>query len=151
MTHDIDNSNDLVQQSLAIALAKEGQFKKNSNLKSWLFRIVYTTWVDVIRKNKTISNYKNRFHGAQQAEAGNNLSISALNTCIDYKTMLNLLTDKQKAPFHLVCIEGYTYDETAKILGISVGTVASRVSHSRSKFNQYFSDKKKIKKLKKWS
>ncbi len=148
LTRDRDNCNDLVQQTLVIALSKASQFKDNSNLKSWLFRIVYTTWIDVTRKNRTINNYKNRVNETRPRPDGNLYDISFLNSYIDCKTLLNLLPDKQKASFYLVCIDGYTYSEAAKILGIPVGTVASQVSHSRSKFNQYFSKKNKSGKTK---
>lgn len=143
-----DNSNDLAQQSLVIALSKADQFRDNSNLKSWLFRIVYTTWIDVVRKNRTITNYKNMIHENHPNNDDNRHNISSLNTYIDCKKLLNLLDDKHKASFHLVCIEGYTYSEAAKILEIPVGTVASRVSQSRIVFNQYFSKRKKPGKIK---
>lgn len=143
-----DNSNDLLQQSLLIALAKSDQFKDNSNLKSWLFRIVYTTWIDIVRKKRTATNYKNMVHENHPAHDNNSHNISSLNTYIDCKNLLNFLSDKQKASFHLVCIEGYTYSEAAKILGVPVGTVASRVSHSRCIFNQYFLKKKRPEKTK---
>ncbi|MDA3915970.1 MAG: RNA polymerase sigma factor [Deltaproteobacteria bacterium] len=138
-----DNSNDLAQQSLVRALSKADQFKDNSNLKSWLFRIVYTTWIDITRKNKTITNYKNTIHENHPVNYDNRHNISSLNTYIDCKKMLILLADKQKASFHLVCLEGYTYSEAAKILGIPIGTVASRVTLVRRTFNQYFSKKKR--------
>ena len=143
-----DSSNDLVQQSLVIALSKANQFKDNSNLKGWLFKIVYTTWIDAIRKDRTITNYKNMIHENHPVNDDNRHNISSLNTYIDFKKLLNLLADKQKASFHLVCIEGYTYSEAAKILGVPVGTVASRVSHSRCIFNQYFLKKKRPEKTK---
>lgn len=138
-----DQSNDLAQQSLVMALSKADQFKDNSNLKSWLFRIVYTTWIDMTRKNRTITNYKNSIHESNPVNDDNRHKISSLNTYIDCKKLLNLLADKQKASFHLVCIEGYTYSEAAKILGIPVGTVASQVSLSRCRFNQYFSKERR--------
>ncbi len=148
LARDRDNANDLAQQSLAIALSKADQFRDHSNLRSWLFRIVYTTWIDVVRKDKTITNYKNMMQNTYPVDDDNRHNISRLNTYIDYKRMLNVLTDKHKASFHLVCIEGYTYSEAAEILGVPVGTVASRVSESRSRFNQYFSRRKRPGKIK---
>ena len=77
------------------------------------------------------------------ANDGSRHNILSLNTYIDYKKLFSLLTDKQKASFHLVCMEGYTYSEAAKILSVPVGTVASRGSHSRYIFNQYFEKRNK--------
>jgi RNA polymerase sigma-70 factor (ECF subfamily) len=143
LTPNKDIGNDLAQQSLTTALLKADQFKNNSNLKSWLLRIVYTTWIDITRKNKTIINYRKMVQESFPANDGNKNNISSLNTYIDFKKLLSLLTEKQKTSFHLVCIEGYTYSEAAKILGIPIGTVASRVTHSRSVFNQYFNKRNK--------
>lgn len=137
-----DNGKDLAQQALVIALSKADQFKDNTNLKNWLFRIVYTTWIDITRKNRTVTNYKNTIRENHQLNDDNRQNISSLNSYIDCKKTFNLLADKHKASFYLVCIEGYTYSEAAKILGIPVGTVASRVSLSRCRFNQYFSKQK---------
>lgn len=148
LTRNRDNSDDLVQQSFAISLSKADQFKDNSNLKSWIFRIVYTTWIDINRKNKTIINYKNMIQEDHLVNDNNTNNMTSLNTFIDYKKLLSLLAEKQKASFHLVCIEGYSYSEAGEILGIPVGTVASRVSHSRHIFNQYFLDRKSQGKIK---
>ena len=149
LTHDKDNCNDLVQQSIITAFSKADQFRGNSNLKSWIFRIVYTTWIDITRKNRTIVKYENMIQKTQLGNDRNRSTISSLNTCIDCKNLFKHLPDKQKASFHLVCVEGYTYSEAAKILGVPVGTVASRVSHIRLKFNQYFSERERSEKIKK--
>ncbi len=142
LTRDRDNGDDLAQQSFATSLSKFDQFKNNSNLKSWVFRIVYTTWIDINRKNKTITNYKKMVQDSHLINDNKGNDILSLNTCIDYKKPVSLLAEKQRASFHLVCIEGYSYSEAAAILGIPVGTVASRISHSRHKFNQYFSSRR---------
>lgn len=139
LTRDLENGDDLTQQALVISLSKHDQFKDHSKLKNWIFRIVYTTWIDINRKNKTIRNYKNMIQGNEQQNDTTQDNMRALNTCIDYKKLLGLLDEKHKACFHLICVEGYSYNEVSEILGIPVGTVASRISHSRRKFNQYFS------------
>jgi RNA polymerase sigma-70 factor (ECF subfamily) len=143
LTRNKDDCDDLTQQSLTTALSKAHRFKENSKLKSWVFKIAYTTWIDINRKNKTITNYRNM---AQENDLSNNTGNndgSSMNTIIDYKKMLSLLSEKQKASFHLVCIEGYSYHEASEVLGVPVGTIASRVLHSRSKLNQYFLTREK--------
>ncbi|MCF6249412.1 MAG: RNA polymerase sigma factor [Desulfobacula sp.] len=144
LTRNKDDCDDLAQQSLTTALSKAHRFKENSNLKSWVFRIVYTTWIDINRKKKTITNYRNMVQENYLPHNTGGNDILSINTFLDYKKMLGLLPEKQKASFHLVCIEGYSYGEASKILGVPVGTVASRVSHSRDKLNQLFLNRKKL-------
>lgn len=139
LTRSVDNGQDLAQQALAICLSKHEQFRDNLNLKSWIFRIVYTTWIDINRKNKTINNYRSMVQENSLLNDTTQNNMQDLNICIDYKKLLGLLGEKHKACFHLICIEGYSYSEAARILGIPVGTVASRIAHARRQFSQYFS------------
>jgi RNA polymerase sigma-70 factor (ECF subfamily) len=50
---------------------------------------------------------------------------------LDIRTALNALPEVHRAAIVLVVVEGYAYGEAATILGLPVGTVASRVARAR--------------------
>jgi len=45
--------------------------------------------------------------------------------------LVESLPDAQRLVVVLVCVEGFTYDETAQILDIPIGTVMSRLARAR--------------------
>ncbi|MEM8776754.1 MAG: sigma factor-like helix-turn-helix DNA-binding protein, partial [Pseudomonadota bacterium] len=53
---------------------------------------------------------------------------------------LRSLPTEQQAVIHLVSVEGYSYAETAEILGIAVGTVTSRLSRGRAAIQRFQDD-----------
>ena len=66
--------------------------------------------------------------------------------------MDNLLSQEDKEIFFLIFIEGYKYNEVAKKLKISQGTVGSKINRNLKKIKQEL-DKKNVfrsRRLKKW-
>ena len=61
--------------------------------------------------------------------------------------MDNLLSQKDKEIFFLIFIEGYKYNEVAKKLKMSQGTIGSRLNRNLKKIRQEL-DKKNVIKIK---
>ena len=51
------------------------------------------------------------------------------------------LPDVQRVIISLVAVEGYTYRETAEILGLPIGTIMSRLSRARSALAEEFDNR----------
>ena len=66
--------------------------------------------------------------------------------------MDKLLSQEDKEIFFLIFIEGYKYNEVAKKLKISQGTIGSRLNRNLKKIRQELDEKNvvKIKEFKKW-
>jgi RNA polymerase sigma-70 factor (ECF subfamily) len=51
LTHNRDRADDLVQNTLARALVKEGFWQAGANLRAWLFTIMHNEHVNIVRRD----------------------------------------------------------------------------------------------------
>jgi len=147
----------------------KSNYKEGTNILGYLKLIVKNLYIDKVRKEKrspnVISIHKNTNDGevvsfneykSQKLEKDEE-SIKdpfALNLDIAkiLKKMDSLLSQEDKEIFFLVFIEGYKYNEVAKKLKISQGTIGSRLNRNLKKIREELEKKNvvKIKEIKKW-
>ena len=135
LAKDPDKADDLVQAACERALKRLDQLAEGTRLDSWLYRIIYTRWIDKVRRHKTRSaklvllTEQNK-SGASGPDSGDHLAAA-----LDLQNALNALPAEHHAALALVCVEGYSYAEAASVLQVPAGTVASRVARARTKLN----------------
>ena len=146
----------------------KSNYKEGTNILGYLKLIVKNLYIDKVRKEKrspnVISIHKNTNDGevvnfneykSQKLEKDEE-SIKdpfALNLDIAkvLKKMDSLLSQVDKEMFFLIFIEGYKYNEVAKKLKISQGTIGSRLNRNLKKIREELEKKSvvKIKEIKK--
>ena len=146
----------------------KSNYKEGTNILGYLKLIVKNLYIDKVRKEKrspnVISIHKKTNDGevvnfneykSQKLEKDEE-SIKdpfALNLDIAkvLKKMDSLLSSEDKEIFFLVFIEGYKYNEVAKKLKISQGTIGSRLNRNLKKIREELEKKNvvKIKEIKK--
>ena len=141
LTGDQDQGDELVQQGCERALQRFSQFRDNTRIDSWLYKIIHTQWIDRLRRQKTRENHVRQ----QQSTSGQlvNLPSRRLDATIDIRQAMSTLADDHRAAISLVVIEGYTYNEAAQVLEVPAGTVASRVARARQELAQILKRGKK--------
>lgn len=129
-------ADDLVQSACARALARLDQFEPGSRLDSWMFRIMQTLWID--QKRSSFSRLT-VFDEAQVLAA---VADEAVHEAAEARDALALvrremlkLPEEQRVVLSLVAIDGRSYQETADILEIPIGTVMSRLARARKKLS----------------
>jgi RNA polymerase sigma-70 factor (ECF subfamily) len=126
------DADDLVQGACERALARARQFKPDTRLDRWLFRILHSIWLNELRARAV----RRRFHVREQhaANAREDGASRADSTLLlrEMLTMVMALPKEQRAVLLLVCCEGFTYRETADTLDIPIGTVVSRLARARN-------------------
>jgi RNA polymerase sigma factor (sigma-70 family) len=147
LTRSEADAEDLLQDALMHAYAGFATFKEGSNLKAWLFRILYNRWVSAYRSRQCrprevpvdgvteqdLADSAARLPaGPRSAEA----EVLAALPDKEIKAAMDALPDSFRTVVYLADVEGYTYAETAKILGIPHGTVMSRASRGRQRLRQ---------------
>ena len=127
----IDEADDLVQDTLERACAKWSLWQSQRSLRPWLFSIMHNLFVDQLAGSvpaQTLDEIDEPQVAAQQE-----LRLEALG-------ILRLVQDLAlplREVVLLVCVEGLTYREAAKALGIPIGTVMSRLSRARALLQQW--------------
>ncbi|WP_036601928.1 RNA polymerase sigma factor [Olivibacter sitiensis] len=132
-THDDEDANDLVQDTVLKAITYYDKFKEGTNLKGWLYTIMKNTFINNYRRFIKISSFVTKSDEISSA----NLSYSATNNrgenkfvMDDIKHALNNLSDDYYIPFTMY-FEGYKYHEIADHLEIPIGTVKTRIHVAR--------------------
>jgi len=126
-------ADDLVQDTLERAWIKFHLWRRGSDLRAWLFTIMHNVYVNQVR--------------ARSGAALATLDDEALDVAVrptqtdmlevrDIDAALSRLPDEQREVLLLVCLERLSYGETARALGIPLGTVMSRLSRARERLRQ---------------
>lgn len=122
-------ADDLVQETLLKAWAKQGQFMPGSNLKAWLATILRHQLCSEIRK------YKREVEDADGAIAARMSAPAVQEHGSDLRTVwqhIDTLPTAQREALLLVGAQGLTYEAAAEVMGCEVGTAKSRVSRARA-------------------
>jgi RNA polymerase sigma-70 factor (ECF subfamily) len=142
LTKDLDTADDLVQGACERALTRLNQLREGTRLDSWLYRIIYTQWVDKLRRRQICSEKLIVLSRETESRTVSSDSDSNFTTSLDVRTALESLPDEHRAAVMLVCIEGYGYAEAGDVLNVPAGTVASRVSRARGMMSRSLLDDK---------
>src|SRR5882757_1300579 len=144
LTRSSADAEDLLQDTLLHAYAGFGTFQANSNLKAWLFRILYNRWVSAYRSKQrrplevSVDGITERdlADGAAGVAAGPRSAEAELLDALpdnEIKAAMDALPEGFRAAVYYADVQGYTYAETAAILNIPHGTVMSRASRGRQR------------------
>lgn len=144
MTRNDADAADLLQDALLHAFAGWHTFRDGTNLRAWLFRILYNRWVSAHRAKQsrplevsidTFTEGDTAHDTALSSAAHRSAEAQVLDALVndDVKAAMAALPEGFQAVVYYADVQGYTYAETAAILDIPVGTVMSRVSRSRQR------------------
>jgi RNA polymerase sigma factor (sigma-70 family) len=141
LTNDEDDANDLVQDTYLKAFRFISSFEKGTNAKAWLFRILKNSFINDYRRkskepNKVDYQEIEAVYDSEEAAGTDQTSDLRVETVQDMigdeiANALNSLPVDFRTVIILCDIEGFTYEEMAKILDIPIGTVRSRLHRAR--------------------
>jgi RNA polymerase sigma-70 factor, ECF subfamily len=128
MVRDSAQADDLVQECLERALSRTHLWKPGTNLRAWLFTILRNLHINAIRRRQNLVDIDGEGCGGIGAVPGAQIDRLELR---DLRRALQRLPAEQRQVVLLVGLEGSSYGEAAETLGISIGTVKSRLSRGR--------------------
>ncbi len=137
---------DAVQDGFVKVLTNLDRFRGSSSLKTWLLRIVSNSALDIGRQRKRDTRVPQSprddtpewFGATDLPPADNELVRADLRAKID--AALARLPETQRQTFVLHVDGGMSYREVADTLGISIGTVMSRLFYARQKLKMLLAD-----------
>ena len=132
LVKDPDRADDLVQGACERALARLDQLREGTRLDSWLYRIIYTQWIDNLRRKKTRFDKLILLSSESGPDHPGSNRDSLLDDTLDLQNALYTIPEEHRTALMLVSVEGYSYAEAASVLDVPAGTVASRVARARS-------------------
>lgn len=125
----------------AATIINEGFFKVFDHINSYDFNRPFVTWLRRIMTNTAIDYYRSTLRFVNQTveldiveeyEVLNESTLQMLHYQ-DLLKMVQSLTPGFRTVFNLYAIEGYSHEEIAALLGISIGTSKSNLYKARAK------------------
>lgn len=130
LTGDPHRADDLVQDTLERAWSRYSRWQKRGELRAWMFGIMHNHFIDGVRANN---------RRADQTAPGDlpDVPVRATQTdqleVRDLDRCLQALPAEQREVLLLICVEDLSYQDTARVLDVPIGTVMSRLSRAREK------------------
>jgi RNA polymerase sigma-70 factor (ECF subfamily) len=106
------------------------QFRGEAGVGTWLYRIAYTTCLQHLRRPERLGPIDEERLEALAAPSRDLAMDVAVRD--EVRRALGALTPAQRVAVLLIHRDGFSYAETAEILDVPVGTVASRVAAART-------------------
>ncbi len=141
LTYNEEDAKDLVQETFLKAYRAIQSYVEGTNAKAWLFKILKNAYINQYRKksrrpakvdfeefigyqdkdDSSITEYQDLRLEIFENLLGDEVTVAINSLPIDFRTVI-LLCD----------VEGFTYEEIAKIIDIPIGTVRSRLHRARN-------------------
>lgn len=123
------DADDLVQDCLLRALSRQHQFEPGTNLLAWLTTILRNLFFTACQRKKRMVEVPIEPDAAQASHDAPQIHRITLS---DTGRALEGLSADQKRVVQRCGVEGASYEDAAQEMGVSVGTIRSRLSRARS-------------------
>jgi RNA polymerase sigma-70 factor, ECF subfamily len=140
------DADDLVQETFAKAFAGFGTFEQGTNLRAWLHRIQANAFYGTCRARRRRPQEFPLDAIEPMAPDRTAVASSAEDTALArmpdpvLKRALRELPGRLATTIYLADAEGYTYAEIARITGVPIGTVMSRLHRARKRLRAKLAD-----------
>ena len=125
---DIDKAADVTQQ-VFVKLFTKLDFRGDSALTTWLYRLTINQCIDEQRRSRRLLNLEDWFPLAEPVtkfSLADEMHHDEIAT--EVRKVIASLRPKLRIPIVLKYIEGLSYQEIADVLKCSIGTVSSRLN-----------------------
>ena len=135
MRGDSEGADDLVQDTLERALSRWHLRRTDGNVRGWLYTILYNRFLT--------DRHRSRRRGLQDVlteETELPGVDGGQDSALEHRDLLrafSALPEEQRSVLLLIGVEDLSYDEAARVLGVPIGTVMSRLSRGRERLRHH--------------
>lgn len=136
LTGQAAQADDLVQDTLERACVKWPLWQPGTELRSWLLTLMHNLYLNRRRDWRHDDGHAN----LDDIDEPTHDPLGKVGDAIDLRQALQRMSPALREVLLLVSVEEYTYAETARLLGIPVGTVMSRLHRAREQLRALVRD-----------
>lgn len=142
----VDDAQDLTQETFIKALQRQGQLKDLEKSAHWLSRIAANTAIDYLRRNKKFSFVDVNHLTDTTHDTLDNPEQSLLRgeRKLHLDGGLAELTERERMALLLRDVEDMPADEVATLMNCSMATVRSHIANARIKFRRYLAERRSL-------
>jgi RNA polymerase sigma-70 factor, ECF subfamily len=122
LTHDRGMAEDVTQETFLRAFRFLGGFRGGEKFGSWLFSIARNCSMDALRRQRP---------PFPQPLVETARTVTDASARVELNAALRSVSAEHRETFLLVEVFGLSYQETADVLGVAVGTIKSRMFRAR--------------------
>lgn len=134
---DRERADDLVQDTLERALSRWHLRRVEGNLRGWLYTILYNRFLSDAARRKARSPHEAMTGIVEDKLPGID---GEQEWALAHRDLLHGFAElpaEQRLVLRLIAVEDFSYKDTARILGVPIGTVMSRLSRGRERLRQH--------------
>lgn len=137
---DGDLAQDTLQETFIKAYQNFHQFKNDSQLYTWLYRIATNEALQQLNKLKRMQKTDEDPEYHMQNLVADNAAGDAEEIQILLQKAIQSLPEKQKLVFMMRYYDDLPYEEISKIVDMSVGTLKTNYHYAKQKIEDYIKD-----------
>ncbi|MDD3222357.1 MAG: sigma-70 family RNA polymerase sigma factor [Clostridia bacterium] len=150
MIKDEDTVMDILQDTYLKAFASLGQLQDAAKFRAWIKRIAHNRTIDYLRKAKPVMFSQMSTDSEDVVEFEDDNAANLPEVVIDrketarlMKEIMDVLPAEQRVVIAMHYYEGLSVKEIAETLGVTEGTIKSRLNYGRKKIETQVEDLKK--------
>lgn len=137
---DHDLAQDVLQDTFIKAYQNFHQFKQDSQLYTWLYRIATNESLQQINKMKKMQKSDQDAEYHMQNLVADNSESNGDEIQILLQKAIQSLPEKQRLVFTMRYYDDLPYEELSKILDMSVGTLKTNYHYAKQKIEEYIKE-----------
>ena len=141
MVFDHEDANDLVQNTFIKAWNNVSNFRGDSKLSTWLYRIAINesiTFLNAQRQRNNISIDDEDVFLANKLESDEYFDGDEI--LLKLQKAIALLPEKQRLVFNMRYYDELSYEEISEILGTSIGALKASYHHAAKKIESFLTE-----------
>lgn len=133
LLRDHEAAEDLLQSSVERAWSRRHLWRRPDHFRAWLFRIMHNLHANEVRAvGRRPASVDLAEHNHPNAAASQELCVEVAQTL----EAVDRLSAGQREVLLLVAVEGMSYREASKVVGVAPGTVVSRIARARERLRK---------------
>ena len=143
-TGDREAASDCGQEAMLRIWRKLGSYRTDAAFETWVYRVAANCCLDYLRKRKrdrseSMEPLREQGFDPPDPKADTEEQAAAADEHRRLREGISRLPEEQQEALVMTQLEGVSYETAAKRLGVSEGTVKSRVNRAKAKLKEWLS------------